>query len=419
MQKKPIASQKQPVSARTRATRQAVRSTKSRGGRSSGDLLGNQLAWLIGGGIVVLVVLLVAIGYYNENIGPAHDTAIVVGNNETSLGYFRDRLKAATVDGGDATQSGAQSKVLTTSDAIEEEQVYLQRAGSLGVTASEKDITLQLAQMVHAATQNGQVADQAGYLSLLRLQLQRNGLSLDQYREMAKAAALKSNLLAKLKAGVPSKTLAVKLHELIFTSEDQARAAQKRLEQGDAFTYIEQDSVADTSIGRAQPIDWTLVPFGILPAPVDIVAANLQPGQVSDVLKVDAPTPSGPDSSASSGPQWMLVTVTDRDSQHDVSDTQATQIANKKQADWLAAEKEALRVHSLLDQTKLKWAIDHLGLPAQAAPSPTAKSNLPGVVPSTGPGAPVGPPAPAGSAPAGGPPVPGTNNVPPVPGGSP
>lgn len=382
-------------------------SVKSASHRSGREEVGNRLAWIVGGGLAAVVALLVLIGIYNDRIGPARETAITAGKHSISVGYYRDRLKAATIDAGDATQVGAFNKESSTTALLEEEQVYLQRAGTLGVTASDADIAAAMAQAVHApVAAGGPVSDVAAYEVLLREELQRTGLSLDQFRGIAKAQALKSNVQAKFRAEVPKQTLAIKGIELQFTSEVQGRAAQDRLGNGDSFNDIAGDTTADPSIGHAQPLDWTPVPFGLLTGDLDGVASQLSPGQVSDLIKIDS----------SGTPQWILLNVSDRDQNHDVSDTQRLQLGNKKQSDWVDQQRQELGVHSFVDGANARWAAIHTDLPLQAAATPTPPSNprlpgsLPGAVPPGGqPGLPAGPP---GVPPAGPPPPAVPNGTP-------
>lgn len=386
---------------------------------------GARLAWLVGGGIGLLVLLLVGVGYYNDNIGPARDTALRVGKHNVSLGYFRDRLKAATLDNnGPGTQADAFNKLTAVTDTIEEEQVYLQRAASLGVSVDDQDIAAAAAQLVQAPTSNGKLdpKDYAVYEFDVRAQLQKDGLSLGQFREIARANALKSKLLDHFKAGVPAQTLAVKGEAMTFTSEEKARAAQQRLENGDAFTDVASDLIASPSDGHARPFDFTPVPYGILVSPlgapnVEDVASKLSPGEVSDVIKIDS-------TSSSSTPTWVLLTITDRDASHTVSDVQKQQIASAQRDKWLADQKTALGVKSFMDQGKQLWAVQHMGLPlqARATPTPAAPPGNPGAAPGAPavPGSQSGPQLPSASAPAGVPAgVPTAPSLPPVPGGTP
>jgi hypothetical protein len=379
--------------------------------RSHREERGARLAWIVGGGIAAVVILLFAVGYYNDNIGPARDTAIAVGNHAVSFGYYRDRLRAITKDTGDGTQTGAYNKESSTTDQIEQEQVYLQRAGSLGVSADDNDILAAMANTVRAPLQDGKLKDASLYESQLRGQLQNSGLSLDQFREISRAQALKDKVLAKFKADVPKQAPAIKAMQLTFNSEQQGRAAQQRLETGDSVNDIAQDATADPSIGQAQPLDWTPVPYGLLPAAVDDVASKLQPGQVSDLIKVEPTAPSG-------SPQWVLLAITDRDANHDVSDQQAQQIASKQQQSWFDQQKAALRTRSFVDGSKAVWAAQHTDLPLTTAtpkaPAGNPRNGAPGLTPPTvpsnvqpsGPQPPAAPSAPAAPGGASGPPPP-------------
>ncbi len=414
VQKKPVGSQKAiPTQKRpvVRGVRPAGAARKQVSQRSGREEVGNRLAWYVGGGLAAIVALLVLIGIYNDRIGPARTTAITVGSHHISLGYYRDRLKANAVDTGDATQVGAFNKESTTTDQLEEEQIYLQRAASLGVSVSDQDVALAMANALHVPVADKQIKDPAVYESAVRAELQRTGLSLDQYRLSAKARTLKDAVGAYFKASVPSPTLAIKGTELLFMSEAQGRAVQGRLGNGDSFNDIAADTTADPTIGHAQPLDWTPVPFGVLPGGLDDVASKLMPGQVSDLIQADI----------GGTPQWVLLLLTDRDTNHELTDPQKLQIANAKTDDWVSQQKDALGVHSFVDGANARWAAVHTDLPLQAA----AKATTPPIAPRPGgappaggpPGAPGAAPPPAGPqpAPAGapaGPPPPVPNATP-------
>ncbi|GEM_PF-1686985 len=416
------------------ATRSGVARPAARAGRTrtvvrphQRNERGTRVAWLVGGGVAVIVLLLLGAGYYNDNIGPARDTALRVGKHDVSLGYYRDRLKAATLDNnGPGTQADAFNKLSSVTDTIEEEQIYLQRAALLGVTVDEQDIAAAEAQLVQAPVSNGKLdpKDYSVYELQLRAQLQKDGLSLGQFREIARANALKSKVLDHFKAAVPAQTLAVKGEALTFDSEAKARAAQQRLENGDAFTDVGNDLLANPSDGHAQPFDFTPVPYGIMTAPlnaanVEDVASKLSPGEVSDVIKVDPTTPNG-------SATWVLITITDRDSNHAVSDVQKQQLALAQRDTWVVNQKTAIGVKSFLDQSKELWAVQHMGLPVQAKATPTPQTPPinPGAPGAPGapavPGGQAGPQLPAASAPAGAPAgAPTAPSLPPVPGGTP
>jgi SurA-like N-terminal domain len=358
------------------------------------DDRGARLAWYVGGGIVVLVVILFGAGYYNDNIGPARNTAITVGGHDISLGYYRDRLRAATLTGGGATQRDAASKEATVTDNLEEEQVYLQKAGQLGVTVNDSEIALAIAKDVHATVSGDKISDPAQYEALVRSQLIRTKLSWDQERTLAKAAALKQKVLDHFKAAVPKQALSVKGIELTFTSEDQANQAVQRIAAGDTPTDVAADMTANPSLGTSKPIDWTPVPFGLLGGSIDRFAAEHDKGEISTILQVPASTPTG-------SPQYVIFQISDKDPSHDVTDGQATQIATKQQKDWFGQTKAALNVHDHVDGNNAIWAVTHVDLPVQAAASPTppALPQRPGAAPSAPAGVPIGP-QPAASAPA-------------------
>lgn len=397
MTKKPAAPGKSPVppprgkNARPPALRPGTSAAARRlqTKHKTGDR-GPQLTWLIGGGLVVFLLLLIAVGYYSQNISPGFETALRVGKHDISLGYYRDRLRADTVENGNSSQQDAAQRESTITDTIEQEQVYLQRAWSLGVTASEQDIAAQIAQIAHVAVKGNTITDPAQYDFEVRGYLQRSGLSLDELRGIARAAALKQKVIDHFKTTLPAQALAIKGAQFTFDSQDAANAAQQELETGTSVADLTAELQADSTKGQATPLDWTFVPFGVLPHPVDVAASQLQPGQVSGIIQVNAPAQGG-------ATQFEMLAVTERDPQRAIDASSQPTLAADQAAVWYNQQRDALGAHSLLDNSKALWAIQHSGLPVAPAATPTPPFS-PG-----NPSAPNGAPAvPGASAPSGG-----------------
>ena len=360
---------------------------------------GYQVMWLGGGAIVLLLLVLLGAGWYNDNIGPGLGTAIQVGKHNLSVAYFRDRLKAQTVEGGDGSQlgqNGAAQQISAVTGSIEEEQVYLQRAWSLGLTASEDEIAAQIATVVHVAVKDGKVADVAQYDFEVRGYLQRTGLSLDQLREIARAAALKAKVTDYFQNALPKQGLAIKGVQFTFDSLDAATAAQQELQTGAYVTDLQAELSADPTKGQASPLDWTFVGYGVLSRPVDVAAQQLAPGEVSTIIQVDPADP------ATGTTQWEMLAVTDKDASHALDSTAAPQIAQGETTQWYDLNRQALGVHSQLTNSKEAWAIAHAGLPQLPPATPTPPVGVP-TVPGSNPALPgsqTGPQPPAPSAPA-------------------
>jgi len=358
---------------------------------------GARLAWTIGGGLAALIVILVAIGWYNDNIGPGRETAIRVGKHNLSLAYYRDRLKAQAVENGDGSQTDAARQLSTVTQTLEEEQVYLQRAWALGVTASDQEIAAQIAQIVHVPVQNGKIIDAAQYDFEVRAYLERTGLSLDELREIARAEVLQQKVVDHFQATLPTQALAIQGIQFVFDSLDKAQAAQKELETGATIYDLQSELNQDASKGSASPLDWTYVGFGVLPRPIDVAAQQLQPGEVSTIIEVPA-DPTDPTSKS----QWEMLAVTNKDPNHPITDSAKSQLARSEASLWFNQQKTALGVHSLLDLNKERWAVQHTGLPLQPPPTPTPPASAPSApaINPAVPGGQAGPQPPAPSAPA-------------------
>lgn len=414
--KKPLAPRGQGQRPGTSAAARRIVATRKKRDR------GAEYAWWIGGALVVLLLLLVAAGYYNDNIGPGRDAALRVGTQSVSLTTYRDRLKAQTVINGAGSQQDAARQESTVTDNLEEEQVYLQRAWSLDVTASEDEIAAQIAQIARVAVKNGKVVDQGLYDFAVRGYLQRSGLSVGELREQARAAVLKQKVIDHFKAGLPAQALAIKGTQFIFDSADAASAAQQELETGASVADLAAELQANPTKGQATPLDWTFVPYGVLPRSLDVAASQLQVGQVTGAIEVAPPTPNG-------SPQYELLAISDRDPQHALDAAAQPALANGLATNWYNQQRDALGVHSFIDGSRALWAIQHTGLPL-AAPSPTATApgnpGVPGGVPSipgsNGPGSNAPGTGPGSSAPGGAgpqPPAPAQPSAPAAPNATP
>lgn len=359
---------------------------------------GSQLAWVIGGSLAAIILVFLGVGYYNSNIGPGRDAAIKVGKHTVSVNYFRDRLKAEAVENGDGSQlgsSGAANDITSIVDTIEQEQVYLQRAWSLGLSASDDEIAAQIANIVHVQVTNGKIADLAQYEFEVRGYLERTGLSLAELREIGRAAALTQKVTDYFQAKLPAQAPAFQGTEFTFDTLAAAQAAQKELETGAYVTDLTAELNADSTKGTATPLDWTYIGFGALPRPLDVAAQQLQPGQVSTIIQLDPTTPDGTT-------QWAMLAVTTKDANHAIDASAQPQLAQSESSAWYTQQSQALGLHNLMSQSDEAWALAHTGLPAEPAATPTSPAGAP-TVPSGNPAAPgsqAGPQPPAPSAPA-------------------
>jgi hypothetical protein len=232
---------------------------------------------LVGGiGVVVLFSLaLIAYGYYNDKIAPNHEKVLHVGKHSYDYSFLKRRVKAGLSESKiDISKEDAIPSVLTD---IEREAILREAAKRDGVAATEAELRAQIAtnlQMTAEATRN-QIAP------ALRARLLKNGLSLSEYEDIARAQVAETKIKAQIESSIPVQAEQVAVRLIATSAQSAAILAKQRIEAGESFAVVAASVSQDPS--KATAGDLGLVPHGALPADVDKVAFSIT--GLSDVIE--------------------------------------------------------------------------------------------------------------------------------------
>jgi foldase protein PrsA len=316
--------------------------------------LANQPATLIGAtGLVILaVVVLVALGFWNSNIRPGRETAVEVGSETYDMTYFTRRLKALLNDPVSAGTSPSQILALPEKLAkdIIEEEVLLQRAGNLGVAVSDSEIDSLMAERLgvpFTTDGEGKIQGSPAFASSVRNRLQLSGLSLAEYRRSIHAQQLRTGVRKHFDSQIPRETPAVLLRQLAVNDKAKAEELKQQIEGGADFAAL-ASSVSEDSLTRSQGglRDWA--PKGFLPDEFENLAYSLPIGKVSDPFE-------------SSG-KWVIVRVEERQEARELSQQERDQAVNKRLVDWVDEQGKDLNAkHYLDDGGRSDYALKHSG----------------------------------------------------------
>ncbi len=224
---------------------------------------------LVGGiGLVVLFSLaLIAYGYYNDKIAPNHEKVLRVGNHSYDFSFLKKRVKADLSENKiDVSKEDAIPTVLTN---IEREAVLREAAKRDAVAATEAELKAQIAknlQMEPEATRN-QIAP------ALRARLLKNGLSLSEYEDIARAQIAETKIRSKIDSAIPAQTEQVAVRLIATSAQSAAILAKQRIEAGESFAVVAASVSQDAS--KASAGDLGFVPHGALPPEVDKVAFSI------------------------------------------------------------------------------------------------------------------------------------------------
>lgn len=325
---------------------------QSSGWRRLPALAGHPATFVGVTGLVVLVVgLLVGYGYWNSYIRPARAPAVRVGERTYDMAYFARRMKAAL---NDPTAGAASQQVFSLpqrlAQDIVDEEVFLQRAHTLGVGVSDAEIDRSLAERLGVAYMpdaEGNVMATPAFASAVRTALQRSGLTLAEFRRAAHAQRLRTAVRQHFQNQIPKELPAVRLRQLAVADEARAKELKQQIEAGADFAQLasafSEDALTKEKGGLR---DWA--PQGYLPAEFERLAYSLPLGQLSEPFQ--------------NAGLWVILRVEERQDAREVGEQERDQLVTRRVNEWLADQRKMLgAVHYLDKRDREMYALEHSG----------------------------------------------------------
>jgi len=306
-------------------------------------------AILLISGIVAIVIAAFAMasyGYYKDKIQPKHETVLVVGSRSFDISQLQRRTKAETIRSS-LDPAKVEDNIKNTLAKMEEEELVRQSARRNGVTATDDEMLAGFRTRVGVGSETPR--DQV--TNLLRLDLQRTGLDLDDVTDIVKAQVLDKKMNDKVKAGLPKSAEHVNLGLIEVPGEGKALQVRQRIDGGgETFSVVAAKESTHSSKDKAGDLGW--VPRGALPPEVEKVA--FESSGLSDVI----PTDSG----------FFILAIRDKQTM-ELTDETRDQIAQEARAEVLERTRANVGIDVQLTQGQLRRVAIGMGATAPGQPS--------------------------------------------------
>jgi parvulin-like peptidyl-prolyl isomerase len=229
------------------------------------------------GALVVFVLALISIAYYNDRIAPLNDPVLRIGDREFQYAQLERRVKYDIQQGTFALSASLGDAITESLRSLEREELIRQAAAHAGVPVTEADIDDRIRQTLGLA----EGIDRNRFAEFYRGAVLRSGLPVREYREMVAAAVAQDKIVQQIEAGVPEAAEQVQLHLIQVSTQAEAIAIKQRLET-EPFAVIAATESIHSSRSTAGDLGW--VPRGALTPDLEDVAFALPVNQMSDVV---------------------------------------------------------------------------------------------------------------------------------------
>ena len=230
--------------------------------------------------IVAFALALAAYGYYTDRIAPRHDTVLTVGDRKFDFLFLERRTRAET-RGLSFSADDLSRIIIGVRDTIEREEVTRQTAAARGLTLTEAELEAGMRDLLNVSEE----ASRSRFADRLRTRLLSDGLSLEEFREIATAAALADKFRAEFDAALPAEIEHAAVRLLQVATQAEAFEIKDELAADGNLPGLAATRSIHVSRSSAGELGW--VPRGSLPPGLEEVAFSQAFETVSDIVEVD------------------------------------------------------------------------------------------------------------------------------------
>jgi parvulin-like peptidyl-prolyl isomerase len=226
--------------------------------------------------------------------------------------------------------TGAPTNLL---NEIENEELLRQGAPEKGVDLSDAaiDAEIRTREKVPAS------ADRNTFAAAYRQAVLDSGLSTQGYRDVVAADIASKAIQPMFLAEAPKTADQARFRVIVLTTEDAAKAALQRLQNGEDFAAVAKAVSQDkASAPQGGEHDW--IPRGLLEPVLDQALFSLEINQISDVI-------AGTNA-------YFIVQVEERQDQRDTTNTQQSTLASQAQQQWIKGLSDRLGVATTLSNSQ-------------------------------------------------------------------
>lgn len=176
--------------------------------------------------------------------------------------------------------------------------------------------------------------------------LASSGLTQSEFRSLIESQLLYQKLQTAIEASVPTSQEQVHARHILVATEADAQAAIKRIKAGEKFADVAKAVSTDTATkDKGGDLGW--FPKGIMVPEFDAVAFTLPVGQISDPVK----TSYG----------YHVIEVLEKDPNRPLDPQMLDQLRTQAFNNWLAKARTAPDVKRALSQDQKNWVFQKIG----------------------------------------------------------
>jgi foldase protein PrsA len=299
--------------------------------------------------LAVAAIGLIGFAYlsdYIEDQNRPESTALKVGDREYTVEEFTDRVKLSVEQAGGA--SSANTVIPSVSNQLLEEAILLGYASEKEVDATEEEIKEEIATLI------GVTLDDPNFDARYQEELTSSGLSDEEYRDIARGAALRANMLEKFKSELPAVDESVHYRVIQVGDQETAEELQSQVAAGADFAALATQHSLDTTTKEGGG-DAGWAPRGFLTETQENIIFSLEPNETA--IYPQAQT-------------VFLYQLIEKSEAHEIEEEKREVLASSDYNDWLNEKQESLDVENDMDGTtgdvdKIRYVIDEAGLAIQ------------------------------------------------------
>ena len=282
-------------------------------------------------GVIVLVAVALGIVAYAVVADEIADrnrpdsTAVQVDSRKYSLDDFTTRVDSFVQQNGGPGQiplESAAQAIAAVQEQVIEEQILVRYAGELGLAATDEEIQDEY------ASRMGINKEDATFPTLLQEELDRTGMTEEEYKEVATAAVLRRKVLEKFKTEVPASAESVHYRQILVTTQAEADEIRRQLDAGADFATLAKEKSLDAAT-KENGGDAGWIPRGVLDKSVEDHLFGREPNQITTY-----PTSSN----------VYLYQVIEKSADRAVEDAQKTTLSETKYGDWFEEKRGTLAI---------------------------------------------------------------------------
>jgi len=323
-------------------------------GAIGSQLLSRSAQFYATAGVIALVLaalILVGFGVGKKWIDDRNrpgSTAVQVEDTKYSVRYYTERLRQFIQQiGGASSQIGQQPQLAlgAVSDQLIEEAIVLRFAQEKGQAATDDEVKAQIATLLSIKP------DAADFDARLQEELQRTKSSESQYRDMARAAALKKKLQGQFTAEIPAVAESIHYRQIAVADRTTADAIKKQIEGGADFAQVAAEkSTAQGAKDNGGDAGWA--PRGALDQDLENALFALQPGQLTTFA---------------SQSNFYVYQVLEKQADRPVEDSQKSNVSSHAYQKWLDGKKATVNIVDHMnpigkepDAKKIQYAVSRV-----------------------------------------------------------